>query len=59
MFAMPGLRGFALASSPGRGGVSCSEEGLFVGHVALLKCLPTVGYEQWTVRPIEIGRAQV
>ena len=51
MLAMPGMRGFVLAATRGRGGVSCDANGVFVGDVALLKRLGSNGH--WTARPID------
>jgi hypothetical protein len=52
MLAIPGLRSFSLAWRRSSSGLSCGEDGLFVGHVALLKSLRTFGKSHWTVRPI-------
>jgi hypothetical protein len=54
MFAMPGLRTFALAARRGDGGVSFDTDGVFVGDVPLLKRSKVGGANgNWTVRPID------
>ena len=52
MPAMLGLRGFALAPR-GSGGVSCDDEGVFVGSVPLLQCSRRFGNTFWTARRID------
>lgn len=52
MHPMPGLRGFSLAWRRSGHNVSCGEDGVFVGNVALLNRSSTFGKELWTVRPI-------
>jgi hypothetical protein len=52
MHAMPGLRGFSLAWQRTADGVSCGEDGVFVGDVPLLNCSRAFGNERWNVRPI-------
>jgi hypothetical protein len=37
MFAMPGLRGFAVSADKGADNVSCNARGVFVGHIPLLE----------------------
>ena len=48
MLAMPGLRAFSLAAKPETGGVSCNEQGVFIGHIPLLEQARGL----WTSRPI-------
>jgi len=50
MLAMVGARGFALAANHTSGGVYCGVEGVFVGHVALIKRGGTAS--TWSVRPL-------
>jgi hypothetical protein len=53
MFAMSGLRAFALAGERASGAVSCGADGAFVGDVALLQAVGGIGANrQWSVRPI-------
>jgi hypothetical protein len=52
MHAMLGLRGFSLAWQRTADGVSCGEDGVFVGDVPLLNCSRAFGNERWNVRPI-------
>ena len=48
MLAMPGLRAFRLAPDRDGGGVSCSADGVFIGHVPLLEKRGS-----WNVRPVD------
>ncbi len=50
MFAMPGLRAFALAARREGEGVSCDADGVFVGGVPLLQS-PGARNPYWRVRP--------
>jgi hypothetical protein len=52
MHAMLGLRGFSLAWQRAADGVSCGEDGVFVGDVPLLNRQRTIGNERWNVRPV-------
>jgi hypothetical protein len=37
MFAMPGMRGFAVSAAQSANGISCNAQGVFIGHVPLLE----------------------
>jgi hypothetical protein len=37
MFAMPGMRGFAVSAAQRADGASCNAQGVFIGHVPLLE----------------------
>jgi hypothetical protein len=51
MFAMPGLRALSLTPKRASDGVSCDEQGVFVGDVPLLRrCTGSYGHVTWSVR---------
>jgi hypothetical protein len=51
MFAMPGLPAFSLAPKRTSDGISCDEQGVFVGDVPLLRrCTGSCGHVTWSVR---------
>jgi hypothetical protein len=47
MFAMPGLRSFSVAADRSAESVSCTAQGVFVGHVPLLEKIDG----SWSQRP--------
>lgn len=53
MFAMPGMRSFSVSSQRDPARVSCTDEGVFIGDVPLLKKQGSAGrHPSWSVRPI-------
>jgi len=53
MFAMPGLRARSLAPKRASDGISCNEQGVFVGDVPLLRrCTGNYGHVTWAVRTV-------
>lgn len=51
MFAVPGLRAHSLAPKRASDGISCDEQGVFVGDVPLLRrCTGSYGHVTWSVR---------